>query len=164
MSRTTVFRIKHDGQVEVAFEQHNAWLHAPKIWEALFKKYCLKPTDHEYASWLQYSDRLWALQSDDRLSRAERIALLATFDRIWVPREMIPEVAEAFAHLGGSIVGLAGMVNEAIRGVCFQGTSVSENLWSRNDEEGGLINIDRDPCCNGKKPWCLAEDLAEVRR
>lgn len=158
MSRTTVFRIKNDGQVEEAFEQSNSWLHAPKIWDLLFKKYCLLPTDHEYASWMQYGQRLWDLASDKRLSRTERIALLTTFDRVWVPREMIAEVSAACVELGGGINGLSELASEDIRGVCFQGTSVSDNLWS-TPEDDGLINIDRDVCSDGKKPWSMAKEV-----
>ncbi len=158
MSRTTVFRIKNDGQVVEAFEQGNSWLHAPKIWDFLFKKYCLLPTDHEYASWMQYSQRLWDLASDKRLSRVERIALLTTFDRVWIPRKMIMEVDSACWQLRGGIKGLRELADEDIRGVCFQGTSVSDNPW-RTPEDDGLINIDRDNCSDGKKPWSLAEEV-----
>lgn len=175
MSYSTVFRIRHDGQVEEAYRHGNSWLFAAKIWTMLWDKY-IKPTVEEsrrdYLSWIhgmEHAKKVWDLMHDERLSRSEKLALASTFDGVWVPRSMIIEVSNAIHSVGASIGALGALANEDIRGVCFTGTSVGESQWhlveneGTDDEDWRLLNLDKDPNCANQKPhWSLLEDFDET--
>lgn len=167
MSYTTVFKIQDDGQVVEAFRQQNSFSFAPVIWTFLWDKYVRTPEDPSWSSWMLDAEKLWRLDVDPRLARAERVALFTTFDRVWVPRERIPEVVESLKATGDChLLGLYDLKAAQIRGVCFYGTSAGQNLWEKRGRgrEGQLINIDKDRCFDRKKPWNMFEELERIEK
>jgi hypothetical protein len=113
------------------------------------------------------SDAVWALQNDPRVTPTEKLALLATFDRVWIPRKKFSEVHAALGEVSWRTLEAANAARDALkadpkaRGICFQGTSTSEDMWFvpvDEGEEDRLLNIDSDPLCHDGQPhWRIDE-------
>lgn len=167
MSRTTLYTIRKNGRVAFEVEVNNAWGWCPAIWDWFREKYNCggrSALDDEALK------RVWKLFKTPALTDAENLLLGATFDRVWVRRERVSALCDALEvfhdHLMSTKPGFAQTARgvalgarEALTkfptmlGVCFQGTSVSEDQWS--NRKGGLINILRTPNCvvDGLPHW-----------
>lgn len=134
-------------------EYRNSWGGSAMIFAALYDKYCKDP-DNPYDSWLgiKNSEKLWALQSDDRLPLFEKAVLCFTFDLFYVGKE---HFADIVVHMGeflkanpvpdGHVNHLPAWI-QAIRdsdaeAVAVYGTSVSENLWNRYDGDSDEMKL-----------------------
>lgn len=174
MSYSTFYVVRVDGSLKWLCEQRNGWLWSPQIWTFLFDKYV--PKKHEYDSWMGDGGRkLWGLQNDERLRREERLALLATFDMVWIPREIHREVVMASLGLGATLPVFE--LDDAMRsgefiGWCGHGTSVSEDQWlyyadGDTDHSEQLVrNVLTGPALKKQMPWRIDthEQLKEARR
>lgn len=80
---------------------HNGWGSGPVIWDYLGGKYIAeKPA---YSMDGAYLNKVWALAGDGRLSDSEKIALMMTFDRAYIPLDRIKEATDACLEVGNSI-------------------------------------------------------------
>jgi hypothetical protein len=149
MSSTVVFGAFEDGDMLEVGAANNAWQGAMHVWRTLGAKYLGSD-----AAVAMFPERLWALHEDKRLSEAERLVHVATFDRAYVRRGNILRVAdalEAFEPRTDNLMHQAALLRTSYyngaRVVGWRQTTVSENLWEIDDEdEGGSrpFDVDRD--------------------
>ena len=144
MSRTTVKIIENDGQINDIAELGNSWGSAAFVWSALGEKYF----NDKYICVTGDSKKMWALVDDNRLSKAERVVLAFTFDYAIIENAHFTEAAKLFREFSEQF-GKAGEANHlpAIAnlldaqsnfsniGMCFQQTSVAEDVWHEWDDE-----------------------------
>jgi hypothetical protein len=154
MSYTTLYKVPASGPLEEAGEFRNSWRFAAHIWNALSRKYL----GRELALFSDAGARaVWNLWKDERVSQAERVTLLCTFDHAMVEKEFLPEVARAFEefaaeHEPGSLREQAGAIralagDPECSGCCWQVTSVADDLWRIYDEDRQtrrLFDLSRD--------------------
>lgn len=155
MSRMVMKVLLTDGTVRNHQEYKNAWGFAPYIWDVLVAKY-VSGARH----WMLDKDaqqRLWSLAKDPAVPLHERKVLLSTFDWAIVPQALFGRMADwmrqfrAETYCANKVCHLPeiaeelGKIPQAYRGVCFYGTSVSEDLWIvREGETERPYDITRD--------------------
>lgn len=122
-------------------EFRNGWGSAPIAWDYLADRYIAEKPAYSLSG--EHMKRVWALASDPRLSRAERIVLMLTFDRAFVPLAHLLDAAEACIAFGaacedGRRANHWPAIGEALRrahetnlgrharGICLSCTSVSD--------------------------------------
>jgi hypothetical protein len=175
VSRVTIFQIANDGIVSTLASVHNAMAYCPVIWDTLGQKLLGRRTTICADEDLR---ELWAKFEDPTVSEDDRIMLALTFDAIWIRRDRCIRTATAmlrfwqehsYPQLTPTIVDVADQIQAAsaldIRGVCFQGTSVSDCAWWVHDacdkcgqdlEEARPFNFDKDKfTAHGNEPWEL---------
>jgi hypothetical protein len=155
MSSTTMYPIRTDGTVDFAnaIEYRNSWLGFMMIWTDIGKKH-----GREAGFLPGAMEAVWALAGDERVPEAERIVMAMTFDKVYIASVNFQRVIDAIGGCNGvldprchafawaSVLG-GWQKNPAIRGACFQGTSVSEDQWrifDREKETSRHVNIDTD--------------------
>lgn len=183
MSRTEIYAVVEDGNIEFEAEISNSYRGAMHVWTALAVKYGLvKPGEEGYLLIRPgLMDQVWKLRDDERLSWWERVVLLSTFDKVVILRDDLPRAIEAFRAWAGanviintngaqeaSSIGAQGltfkrMLERGFRGACFNQTSVCANPWwvydnSGDEEEGRPFNIDRDT-----EWWSLFDEYPSLR-
>jgi hypothetical protein len=163
-------------------EFRNAWgLHA-RIWSS---------TQHwlgwKEADWLlnlskpERASEFWALHKNAALPAEDRIVQAATYDRIWIPADLIPRVAAAFRtfalrypvpgcvdHLNAAADAMEQAAANGARGVGFWGTSVADNPWivytppfdEESDEDGTYTPLGPD---DGDSIAEVVPDLFELQ-
>jgi hypothetical protein len=162
MSRTEIYAITPDGDIELEAKIGNSYRGAMYVWTTLSVKYGLvKPGEEGYLIIRPgLMDRLWKLRDDGRLSWWEKVALISTFDNVVIMRDDMHRLIVALntwaaQHSEGSQSQQAWTIRRLLddpagfRGICFNQTSVCANPWwvydsSGDDEEGRPFNIDRD--------------------
>lgn len=167
MSSCEVYAIGIDGDVHYYDAARNAWGGAMHIWHTLGEKRLGREL-----SVFQGYDRVWKLFGTPALQPWENVALGFTFDRVWVRRENLPRLADALAefwlqhhHPAPTIPALVEIIrraaaDEAVRGLCFNQTSVCSNPWRvrLGEDEGRPYNFDRDGHGEGGH-WELFEEI-----
>jgi hypothetical protein len=123
-------------------EHRNGWGSAPLCWDYLGEKYI---PGYNPLRWSE----VWPLNADDRLSQAEKVALLFTLDDAYVPLRDVPQVADWFTEFADlteadpkfsnranhwrafaeSLRRAASVKDKRLRGVCVSCTSVNDT-WS----------------------------------
>lgn len=162
MSYVTVYSVQSNGDVKSEGTAHNNHVFAPLIWEILGKK-------HGYFDkYPMFSDRsklnaLWDEWPSPKMSRREQVLLGATFDRVWVRRDLLPELIDACqwfldeyvlppqqeidpltkkprewryetSALTGIIALLKGILEDpSTRGAAFNCCSAVTSFWYRSD-------------------------------
>lgn len=92
MSNCEVYRIEKNGDVRHYGDARNAFGGAMHIWQCFSHRYFGVSFGMEPG----HNRRVWKLcDAGSPLSRAERIVLSFTFDRVWIKRECINELVEA---------------------------------------------------------------------
>lgn len=102
MSATEIYGFKADGNAEFIGETQNAFRGAFVVWEHFENKH-LEPLP-PIASGKSYSrtvtgeslDDLWALPYTNKITRAEKIVLLSTFDKNVVRNSELAELIDAY--------------------------------------------------------------------
>ena len=178
MSRTEIYAVDAEGNIEFEGECQNAWLGAMHVWKTLASKYGIVKPGEEYRLLLDDSvmKQIWALARDERLPWWERVVHASTFDRAIVLRDDFPRLIEAFEQWvrerPEEAIGLACQLDyfkliveheRGFRGICWNQTTIGESYWwvrdgSGEDEEGRQFNIDRDA-----EWWSLFEKHPELR-
>lgn len=139
----------------------NGWGSGPVAWDWIGERYIAeKPI---YSGDRRYLEKVWALHSDKRLSADERIVLLMTFDRAYVPLDKCKEAGDScvtfwershngervnnWGDIGQFLLSVAGKkFNRFARGVCLSCTSVSD-VWceASQDQINGAWSIFDEP-------------------
>ncbi len=185
MSRTEIYAVTPEGDIELEAEISNSYRGAMHVWTTLAVKYGLvKPGEEGYLLIRPgLMNQVWKLRDDDRLTWWEKVVLLSTFDNVVILRDDLPRASEAFKAWSdanviintngareASSIGAQGLTMKRIldhergfRGVCWNQTSVCANPWwvydtSGEDEEGRPFNIDRD-----EKWWSLFDEFPQLR-
>lgn len=155
MSSLEIYGVRPDGDVVSFTDLRNSWRGAALVWSELGTKYL----SHSKSACLiddGASERVWKLVSDPRLTEAERVVLLSTFDGVWIPIGMFPLFArscEEFArqhpdsHYATIPSVLERMRTEGFVGYCANQTSVCSNPWwisAGEDDEGRRVNVTHD--------------------
>lgn len=144
MSRTTVKIVKTDGQFNDIAELGNSWGSAAFVWSALSKKYL-----GDEMAWMGGNGKaVWDLAGDSRLSQAERIVLVSTFDHAIIEHAHFADAANAFREFShdhskadhvNHLPTIARLLDERkdtpCIGMCFHQTSVSEDPWHGGYDE-----------------------------
>jgi len=192
MSSTQIFKVTQEGLVELAYEAPNSWRGAMNIWILIAIEYLDTP-ETQAPELMRYSavggailassnkpggllDKLWKLKKDPRLSVADLVTLLTTFDHAMVKKEHIPGVVGAFRifcakHIDcGNLQRQIDILWELYRdpdcqAVCWNQTSVVAGVWTveltwdkltgEADERPYDINRDRGH-------WFIFESVAKV--
>jgi hypothetical protein len=165
MSYTTVYTIQPNGDVEHLAEARNSHGWSPHIWMALAED--LKIVPFSMMS-LEQCKVLWNKFEDPSVSVLDRICLGLTFDTAWVRKEDIGRCIEALRAFWmrhnkmlsweGKVVDVVGTIPQIIeamekaatmdiRGICFQGTSVTDTIWSlpgEKEDDWRPFNFDKD--------------------
>jgi len=171
MSRTTLYAVGADGEVQEYAEFRNSHGSAGYVWRVMGDRY-IGPDAYSTALFSDGMQRLWDLWRDTILPLHHRAVMLFTFDHVMVRAEdfvRLAEDMEAFVRdfypdgsacsLPEQAATLREMATEkGIRGACWQQTRVAESLWyvygDEGDDEGRAYNIDVDD-----KHWWLYETL-----
>lgn len=134
-------------------EFRNGWGSAPVIWDHLGEKYV--PERPTYSFDGGHLRKVWALAGDDRLASHEKICLMITFDKAYIPLANLTEAADACARMGAETshmpgvnhwIGIGDELRKAAkqhfsrhaRGIVLSPTSVSDcwgfpsNDWLKN--------------------------------
>lgn len=182
MSYTTMYAFGADGNATDPVEFRNSHFHGPVIWSHLWKKYCYSPGDLDGEfGFMTNTDKLWALQSDPRLTDDEWYVFMCTMDNAVVPPELLERVRKAFLNFGqvlpeerinhsGDYVAAILQFEQKIpglRGVCWWSTSVIDDPWMVFVEPDGSpdfygdyrpYNLDKDT-----KHWFLTTREANTQ-
>ncbi|WP_313434320.1 hypothetical protein [Novosphingobium sp.] len=152
----TVFTIlsvsPETGAAECLLELGNSWLGGMYAWDLVWDRYGEKRHEYDVAM-LNGAEggRLWDLQHDPRLSRAERVVFCLTFTRFYVKSGDFPRLAdditEAFGgtppHHWARLVALLHFQPD-VPALGFWWTSVAENPfcgdWDEEREEYAPID------------------------
>jgi hypothetical protein len=145
MSTTDLYILNGKSTTHIA-KFRNGWGSAPMAWDHLAAKYLAK----KLSFFDGYSD-VWALADDDRLQHHEKVALMMTFDRAFIPIEHLADAAECCRKFGAEC-NIAERVNhwpaigdalaaaaqkkhrKHARGVVMSCTSVSDP-WLQPDDK-----------------------------
>lgn len=96
MSYVTIYQIEANGDVVECAEGSNNHVFAPIVWDMLGYKYgFMNKALHPYSLADPGLNKLWTTWPDPKMTRMEQVLLGATFDRVWIKREMLPELIEA---------------------------------------------------------------------
>jgi hypothetical protein len=137
MSTSDLYLLNKKGTTHL-LEMRNGWGSGPVIWDYLRSKYITEP-DPSYK-------KTWKLAGDPRVAIHEKIALMITFDKAYVPKDKLAEAAEAcrqiYAEMNshqqvnhwlsiadGLQFAAERKLSRHCRGVVLQCTSVSD-CWS----------------------------------
>lgn len=134
-----------DGIPNESLEFQNAWGGAARIWSSLFTRY-LKDPYKEYDTWVTCKhDGLWKLARRSDLPLFERAVHASTFDLAYVRRCHFPKFSDHLREfvktypIVGSVDHLSAWADvidkTEAEAIGFRATSVSENLWSKYDED-----------------------------
>jgi hypothetical protein len=142
MSYTTPMVIEANGEILALDDLRNSHGFGPFVWNAAAAKYL-----GDEFGWSRRSEELWPLWKDPRLPRAWRAALLVTYDFSIVERARAKEIAgllrefvisvgtrDRVCHLPAVADLLDALPGDAI-GMCFHGTSITEDWWHPWDDE-----------------------------
>ena len=177
MSYTEIYAIQKDGVATWIGETKNAYRGAMAVWSFLADKYIDKSVVPEYLGAygvmsamfvMNNLEPLWALHKDTRLSDAECIYLLSTFDNVLVELAHIQrllaafrEVAQAVEHC--SLIEQADIIDaylnthDDVIGIGWNQTSVNADVFSGYEDAAGKwidYNINDNP-----KHWWLFADF-----
>ena len=94
MSYTEIYKFYEEGTGDRIADIENSWRGAMFIWKSLGEKYLplliLDIFDRDTMS------EVWALVNNERLLDHEKIVMATTFDYIFIKKEHIPKVIDAF--------------------------------------------------------------------
>lgn len=175
MSYVTIYRVEADGDVAWLGEAKNNHGFAPVVWDTFITKYNApgsgpREADRYRPLWALYGSSAAAKDYTGKvLSRADDLLLGATFDRVWVPSELVPELIASMrafheAHIlprnyVQTIADAADLIEKELdptdRGIAFNMCSAVESFWQVDDEIGDCrpYNIDLDD----RGHWKLTE-------
>lgn len=177
MSTTTVYLITKGGKLKEAGEFQNSHGWGPYVWSAVSEKYL-----GDAAFWLinggrEEGKKFWALWKDARLPAHWKAMMLMTFDWAVVERTRFKEMAE---HIRKFVADQkpSGFVNhwpafaeimeqhandKTVMGLCFWGTTLSENKWRTYDEETEKT-VDHNFKKKGGEHWFVGRTLRDLER
>lgn len=92
MSTSDLYILNRKSTQHIA-EFRNGWGSAPLVWDYLGDKYI--DENPIYSMSESYLKKVWALHKDSRLEEWERIPLLMTFDKAYVPLDKVIEASVA---------------------------------------------------------------------
>ncbi len=142
MSTTDLYILNAKSTRHIA-EFRNGWGSSPLAWDYLGGKYINeKPV---YSLSPLYLKKVWALADDARLEECEKVALMMTFDRAFIPMAYLghagnccikfgemcdnPERTNHWSAIGAAMIAEAAKKHTRhARGVAMSGTSVSD-MW-----------------------------------
>lgn len=93
MSYVTIYKVLENGDVVEHAEGSNNHTFAPLVWDFFLAKYGYGTGAGRFTD--SYYTALWRAWPDPKMPRLEQVLLGATFDRVWLKREAIPELIEA---------------------------------------------------------------------
>jgi len=146
MSTTDLYILNQKSTRHVA-EFRNGWGSAPRCWDYLALKYLGEKTAMFDLRGMQ---RVWDLAGDERLTADEKVALMFTFDRAYIPTKHLKDAGESmiafgkachdgvsvnhWPAIGEKLIELSAQkFHHVARGICMSPTSVSDN-WCRPSE------------------------------
>lgn len=165
MSTTEIYAVKKNGDVVAYDSVQNAWLGGMHVWNNLSTTYSFNEM------LFQGFKKTWGAFDKGVYEPFEDIVLGSTFDKVWVKKENIDTLVEAFDKYSdkynGSNLPEQVLVFREIQkcndniGVAWCQTSVSDDIWNYgyNEDDDELIpyNIKK-----GDSHWELFESLEMV--
>lgn len=150
MSGTVVYAAFEDGDLIELESVSNAYLGAMHVWRTLADKYL------GGLNLFGNLDALWLLSVDPRLTEAERLVHVSTFDYAFVRTENMIELADAldrFAPPTENLRRQAALIRQAhadgARIVAWVQTTVADLAWrgdgTNEDDLDAPFNIDHQP-------------------
>jgi len=150
MSGTVVYAAFENGDLTEIETVRNSYLGAMHIWRTLAEKYLGK------FNVFGDLEPLWRLSVDPRLTEAERLVHVSTFDYAFVRTENMLELADALDYFLPSTENLrrqAALIRKAhadgARVVAWVQTTVADLAWrgdgADEDDLDAPFNIDRQP-------------------
>ena len=149
MSEIQIYSLTKEKDMVLYAEVKNAFGGAILIWEILKTKYKeFLPSGEDVFS--KPYQELWSLVGKGIFSKSDEILIASTFDRVWIKKENLQEVAEIWNgfyryHIEGlpiepSTKGVAQVLAKAatdpeVYGIAFNHTSVVSSFWSIFDED-----------------------------
>lgn len=169
MSCTEIYGFNKNGKAYEIAEIGNSHRGAMAVWTLLEKKY-LPPTQFMRIISSDGAQELWDLYKDKRLTEAERIVLMSTFDKVIINKENIVKLLDAFRQFEGytSLKEQADAIEQEIKAnkniiaIAFNQTSVNADTWdnynyNEKKEESYPYNIKKQ-----NDHWELFEELARL--
>lgn len=122
----------------------NGWGSGPVVWEFIGNKY-IENKPQYWEMNLSVLKEIWALAGSDKLEEDERIAMMLTFDKAFVPASHFKQAGHAcikfydrsrtdervnhWAAIGDALIGLSEQkLSRYARGACLSCTSVND-IW-----------------------------------
>ncbi len=154
MSSMVLFTVNDNGDVVPCARLGNSWLGAALVWTNLGNKYLgefdpVKEHKKSLASGKEFDpfgwERTWKLQHSPSIAQHDWVVLMSTFDNIIIPRNQMLYVADQFdafyeefpsSHYGACAKILRELYARGSRGFAIQATTVSENPWYIENEDG----------------------------
>lgn len=182
MSRTSLYGVPSQGELETVSEYPNGWGSAPVIWEFIWKKY-LQTTEsaRNYESCMHPQGNLKKicdLANDGKLLDHERICVQLTFDLCVVRKEDFPTIAGALDTMylatfngvhANHLKAIATDLREADKwtnyiGCCFRHTSVGDAWAVYERDEGGVTESRRYDLARDQGHWFIQASLEAIDR
>lgn len=176
MSFVEVFRIKKNGDVKTySNDAHNNHAGAPLIWRKITELYGLP--EMNWAS-EECTDPLFTESNFEKYSREHKILLLSTCDRVWIKKEIIPDLIVAYRNFHNQFVRdkyvdtinqLANIIQKLYDdyksdiGIAFNMCSAITPFWycGRRPYNVFKDKKQRSGEYRGKSAWELSEHMKE---
>jgi len=162
MSTLSVYAVAENGDLERVGEIRNSHRFHPAIWRSLAVKYGV-PDPMTVMICGDGNDEiaLWSMANDGRLSRADTIVCMATFDGAIMCADTVDVFVAEAARFELEEIAEMMLGNSDARGFAFAG-SLSDDPWSVWDEDADEYrpyNIDTDTeTCVGPH-WFIHEHV-----
>lgn len=159
MSYTTVYEMPAVGSLIEIAKFPNAWGSAMRVWTALMHRYMIPATCEGMERTLSLGKilcdedeqaKLWKLHEDPRLTTAEKVVHLWTYDKALVESDRLTEMADHFEEFerlhpgnkGSHLPAFAALYRSHqpdtyALGLCVVQTSVCCDVWRRPGDEDG---------------------------
>jgi hypothetical protein len=163
MSYTTLYKVCVDGQVKPHERYYNSYQNAFSVWDSMAKQYLHRDVAPMLNSNMWELFNLW---KNPLIPIGRRIVLMATFDHVLVRQANIAKLVAAHEEHWSFFSSIPCFGRRALFellqdvdcvAVCWQQTSVSQQLWWVNGEdcqEGRPYNVFVD-----KDHWFLFDEL-----
>jgi len=140
MSYTTLYKVSQTGKIKTYRDYRNAFRSAWLVWDTMSKLYLGRDAIEFTLSGDRSLQPVWDLWKDPNVHESHRIVMASTFDRVMVRRENLDRLVLAYDAYAdavedpGHILEMAHALRELAQdedclAVCWQQTSVSEDLW-----------------------------------
>lgn len=158
MSHTIINKVKDNGDVVPYAKLQNAWRSAPFVWDMVSMTYIGKPWQH-----VSNMQDVCNLFLNVEIPYEDRIVLASTFDTVICESDRIIDLAliyrgfhSRYMHINddgnrsSSLLEQAEILirlsEECIRGVCWDQTTTSKNIWwvGGDNDDGRSYNLDWD--------------------
>ncbi len=164
MSETVLYGLDDNNSLMALGEYINSHLAAPTIWNVM-ARHVGKDSFFSYGMSESETKAFWGVWKLPTVPTFEKIVMLSTYDNVWVSKENIVKLLDAFkefiktfpeanTHIPRYIQDIEKAEN--LKGVCWHISSIGEDPWFEWNDEDEEVQYDFK---SGDKHWELFEYL-----